>query len=103
MFFYKVPKGVKPAEATLQGKILQMDIPRSLVMVCAVICYLLAMQWGGVMKSWGSAEVVGTLVGSVLLLLLFLAVAWYQDDKALLLGRILKRWTVALGCAFSFL
>jgi hypothetical protein len=42
-----------------------MDVLGFLVVVCAVVCYLLAMQWGGVMKSWGSADVIGTLVGSV--------------------------------------
>lgn len=80
-----------------------MDVPGFLVIVRAVVCYLLAMQWGGVMKSWGSADVVGTLVGSILLLLLFLVVEWYQGEKALLLSSILRRRTIALGCAFSFL
>lgn len=103
VFFYKVPEGVKPAKATLKEKILQMDIPGFLMIVCAVVCYLLAMQWGGVMKGWGSADVAGTLVGSILLLLSFLAIEWYQGEKALLLPSILKRRTIALGCAFCFL
>lgn len=103
IFFYKVPKGVKPAEATLREKVLQMDVHGFLVIVCAVVCYLLAMQWGGVMKSWDSADVVGTLVGSILLLLLFLTVEWYQGEKVLLLSGILRRRTIALGGAFGFL
>jgi hypothetical protein len=103
LFFYKVPKGVKPVEAPLKEKILQMDIPGFLVILCAAVCYLLAMQWGGVTKSWGSADVVGTLVGSIVLLLFFLTVEWYQGERALLLPSILKKRSMMLGCAFCFL
>jgi hypothetical protein len=101
--FFQVPKAVKPTEATLKEKILQMDIPGFLLVLASVVCYLLAMQWGGVVKSWGSAGVVGTLVGSVVLFVTFLAVEWYQGERALLLPSILKNRTIAHGCAFSFL
>jgi MFS transporter, DHA2 family, glioxin efflux transporter len=60
--FFRVPKAVKVAEATLKEKILQMDIPGFLLVLALVICYLLAMQWGGEVKSWGSADIIGTLV-----------------------------------------
>jgi hypothetical protein len=51
--FFQVPKAVKPTEATLKEKILQMDIPGFLLVLASVVCYLLAMQWGGVVKSSG--------------------------------------------------
>ena len=53
-----------------------MDIPGFLIITSAVVCYLLAMEWGGVLKSWGSSDVIGTLVGCVVLLTFFLAVEW---------------------------
>jgi len=80
-----------------------MDIPGFLLVLASVVCYLLAMQWGGVVKSWGSAAVIGTLVGSVVLFVAFLTVEWYQGERALLLPSILKNRTIAHGCAFSFL
>jgi hypothetical protein len=101
--FFRVPKAVKPTEATLKERILQMDIPGFLLVLASVVCYLLGMQWGGVVKSWGSAGVIGTIVGSVVLFVTFLAVEWYQGERALLLPSILKNRTIAHGCAFSFL
>jgi hypothetical protein len=80
-----------------------MDIPGFLLVLASVVCYLLAMQWGGVVKSWGSAAVIGTLVGSVVLFVAFLTVEWYQGERALLLRSILKNRTIAHGCAFNFL
>lgn len=80
-----------------------MDIPGFLLVTAAVICYLLAMQWGGVIKTWGSSDVIGTLVGCIVLFIAFLALEWYQGERALLLPSILKNGTIARGCAFSFL
>jgi hypothetical protein len=102
VLFFQVPKAVKPTEATLQEKNLQMDIPGFLLVLAAVVCYLLAMQWGGAAKNWGSAGVIGTLVGSVVLSVAFLAVEWYQGERALLLPSMLKNSTIAHGCTFSF-
>jgi hypothetical protein len=92
-----------PPKQLQKKKMLQMDIPGFLLVLASVVCYLLAMQWGGVVKSWGSAAVIGTLVGSVVLFVAFLTVEWYQGERALLLRSILKNRTIAHGCAFNFL
>ncbi|CAG8980730.1 hypothetical protein HYALB_00013270 [Hymenoscyphus albidus] len=103
VLFFKVPATVKPTEATLREKLKQMDIPGFLIVTSAVVCYLLAMQWGGVIKTWGSSDVVGTLVGSIVLSIAFLVVGWYQGERALLVPSILRNRTIARGCAFSSL
>ena len=103
VFFLIIPKTVTPAQATLKEKLVQMDIPGVLIITAAVICYLLAVQWAGVLKRWGSPDVVGTLVGSGVLFLIFLANEWWQGERALLMPSILKDRTVASGCAFCFL
>jgi hypothetical protein len=59
--------------------------------MAAVVCYLLALQWGGVTKSWGNSQVVGTLVGFVLLLILFVIIEWWTGERALIPARLLKQ------------
>ncbi len=103
MLFFRVPYPIKPTEATLKEKLLQADIPGFLAITASVVCYLLALQWGSIIKSWNSADVVGTLVGFGVLLLVFIALEWWQGERALLLPHILKNPTIAHGCAFSFL
>ena len=87
----------------MKEKLLQMDIPGFLLITSFVVCYLLALQWGGITQSWNSSNVIGTLVGFVALLLAFLAVEWWQGERALLLPSILRNRTIAHGCAFCFL
>lgn len=102
VFFFHTPKHAKPAQASWKEKLLQMDISGASIIFAAVICYLLALQWGGVAKPWSSADVIGTLVGFGLLVILFLVNEYFQGARALLLPAILKDRTIALGCAFSF-
>jgi MFS family permease len=103
IFFLHVHPSIKPMEASLREKILQMDIVGALVFCGALMCYLLALSWGGAIKPWGSSYVVGTLVGFGVLIALFLLIEWKQGDRALLHPAIMKNRTILSGSFFSFL
>lgn len=70
------PKSVKLEQVmtSWKEKILQLDLPSTFVIMGSVLCYLLAVQWGGVTKAWSSSPVIGTLVGFVAFLILFIAI-----------------------------
>ena len=102
-FFMRDPPSVKPAEASLWEKFLQMDIIGALVFCASMMCYLLATSWAGVLKTWNSADVIGTLVGFVVLLVLFCAIEWWQGERALLAPSVMKNRTILSGAFFSFL
>jgi MFS transporter, DHA2 family, glioxin efflux transporter len=91
------------ANASLKEKILQMDLIGTFTIMAAVICLLLALQWGGVSKAWSSADVIGTLIGFGLLAIAFTAIEWWQKERALLVPHILKQRVIYVGCIFSFL
>ncbi|KAI9664855.1 MAG: hypothetical protein M1821_006303 [Bathelium mastoideum] len=101
-FFFQTPKQAKPVAAELKEKILQLDLPGSFVFMGAVICFLLALQWGGATKPWGSSDVIGTLVGGAVIFLVFVAIEIYQNERALLVRRLLANKTIALACVFQF-
>ncbi|MCJ1377897.1 hypothetical protein MMC17_000993 [Xylographa soralifera] len=98
---FTTPAAAKPVEVPLLEKLKQMDLPGSFTILAAVICYLLALQWGGTTKSWNDSSVIGTLVGFVLLLGLFGVIQWYQGDRALLLGRLLKKRIILVGALYQ--
>jgi MFS transporter, DHA2 family, glioxin efflux transporter len=102
LLFFKTPKAARPQQATLKEKALQMDFPGTFVIMAAAVCYLLAMQWGGTTKSWSDSEVVGLLVGFGLLVLVFIAIQYFQKDRALLQGRLLKDRTFSGMSAYIF-
>ncbi|KAG5983668.1 hypothetical protein E4U54_006217 [Claviceps lovelessii] len=46
-FFFKIPNRGPGAKLSLSQKILSLDIPGTLLLVPAIVCLLLALQWGG--------------------------------------------------------
>jgi len=100
--FFTAPAAARPQEASWKEKLLQMDLPGSFTVMAAVVCYLLALQWGGTSKTWSSGSVVGTLVAFGVLILAFIGIEWYSGDHALLQFRFLKQRTIAAQSAFVF-
>jgi MFS family permease len=94
------PKSFEQEKVSWKEKILQMDLPGTVTIMGSVLCYLLALQWGGVTKTWGDASVVGTLVGFVVLLILFIVIEWLSGERALLQGRILKNRAILVAIAY---
>ncbi|TPX12435.1 uncharacterized protein E0L32_006847 [Thyridium curvatum] len=103
VFFFSSPPAARPVEAPLAEKILQMDLVGTALVMGAIISYLLALQWGGQTKPWGSAEVVGTLVGFVAILAAFAAWEWWQGERAMMAPRLVRQRTVIVSSLFAML
>ena len=102
-FFFSTPPAAKPEVATTREKILQMDLPGTFTIMVAIVCYLLAMQWGGATKSWSDGSVIATLVVFGLATIVFVVIEYFQGDRALLQGRLLKDRTIAVMSFYIFL
>ncbi|KAB2572090.1 MFS gliotoxin efflux transporter gliA [Lasiodiplodia theobromae] len=103
---FKTPplsRNEKDIGAPWSEKLKQMDLIGTFTIMAAVICLLLALQWGGVSKSWSSADVIGTLVGFGLISGAFVILEYLQGNRALLVPHILKKRVVYVGCLVSFL
>lgn len=103
LIFFTTPAASRPVKATWKEKFLQMDPMGSALLIAAVVCFLLALQWGGVTKAWSDSKVVGTLVGFVLLVICFIVNEYLVGDRALLQGSLLRRRDVMVPCAYVFL
>nr|OQO11966.1 hypothetical protein B0A51_17373 [Rachicladosporium sp. CCFEE 5018] len=104
-FSFSTPKAQRedPARsAPMREKILQMDLPGTFIILAAIVCLLLALQWGGISKAWNSADVIGTLVGFGILVIAFIVVEYFQKDRAMLLPHLLKKREIWLGGLYSF-
>ncbi|CAO2651133.1 Nn.00g094300.m01.CDS01 [Neocucurbitaria sp. VM-36] len=86
----------------LKEKILHMDIPGVIFISAAVICFTLAMRWAGVEKKWSSADVIGTLVGSILFVIAFVLSQWLQGERAFITGKIFRQPTLRTAGIFEF-
>ncbi|KAL4972517.1 major facilitator superfamily domain-containing protein [Aspergillus desertorum] len=102
LFFFKPPASAMPAQATLKEKLLQMDFAGAGLMMALIISYILALQYGGQTHSWKSSEVIGLLVGFVLISLVFIAWEIYQKERAMIVPRLFIKRYVWVGALFMF-
>lgn len=100
VFVFRSPAHAQPAEATLREKFLQMDIPGTGTVMAALLCYILALGWAGVKMPWNSPNVIGTLVGYILLSVLFVGIQWFQGERAAIVPRIINDRNAASLCAY---
>ncbi|OOO04941.1 major facilitator superfamily MFS_1 [Aspergillus oryzae] len=91
--FLRMPKHIKPTPATWTKILLHLDLPGWTLLFTSVICFLLAMEWGGLAKEWSDGAVIATLTLWVVLSLAFVAVEWFQGDYAMMPLRLLKSRT----------
>ncbi|KAK3329968.1 major facilitator superfamily transporter [Apodospora peruviana] len=104
LFFFHTPAKSKALVGTLPWTktLEQFDPIGTVLLVSSLDCFCLAMQWGGLFKAWGSADVIGVLVGWFVMSVAFAINEWFQGDKALIVYRILKNRTIAVCCGFIF-
>ena len=101
LLFLRVPKHIKPAPATAKEILLQLDLPGYCVLLSSLVCFILALQWGGQTKVWSDGSVIATLVMWIVLSIAFIVVEYFQGDRAMLPLRLLKprtTWANVLYC-----
>lgn len=100
IFTFTTPDAFKPIKASLKEKLLQMDFLGSAFIVAAVVCYVLALQYGGISKAWSDPTVIGLLVGFGGLIVVFGVNEWFQGDRALIQRRLLKMRIIWVACLY---
>ncbi|KAL4811310.1 major facilitator superfamily domain-containing protein [Aspergillus unguis] len=88
--FLRMPGHIKPVPATWREIFLHLDLPGWLMLFTSVICFLLAMEWGGLGKAWSDGAVIATLTLWVALSVAFVVVEWFQGEYAIMPLRMLK-------------
>jgi MFS family permease len=86
----------------LREKIDELDLYGVFFLLPAVVCLLLALQWGGTIYAWNSSTIIGLFVGFGLMISIFVGLQFYRGDKATLPPSVLKQRTVASAGLFCF-
>lgn len=96
LFFFRIPKHIKPAPASWREILQQLDLPGFSLLLASLVCLTLAMQWGGQTKSWSDGSVIATLIMWVILTIAFFIAEWLQGAYAMVplsLVRSRMAWT----------
>ncbi|OGE53036.1 hypothetical protein PENARI_c008G10861 [Penicillium arizonense] len=82
--FLRMPKHIKPTPASWKEILLHLDLPGWSLLFASIICFTLALQWGGMEKPWSNGSVIATLTVWVALTIAFVVVEWFQGEYAIM-------------------
>ncbi|KAI0842127.1 efflux pump antibiotic resistance protein [Hypoxylon sp. FL0890] len=88
---------------TLAQKLLKLDPIGALLVMALVVCYILALQYGGLARPWNDSVVIGLLVGFGLISIVFGAWEVFLGDNAMVPLRLLKQRVYLVSCIYWFL
>ncbi|XPT02149.1 MFS sugar transporter [Ascochyta lentis] len=86
--FFTITRRGKKSEATFKEQVKKFDLEGTALFLPAIICLLLALQWGGSKYAWGSGRIIALLVLFVLLIGGFIAVQWWKQEDATVPPRV---------------
>ncbi|KAJ4422224.1 hypothetical protein N0V82_003084 [Gnomoniopsis sp. IMI 355080] len=101
LFFLLNIKGQKKQDSSFIQKILKLDLLGTATLIPAVICLLLALQWGGTTYAWNNSRIIGLFVGFAALAALFIGIQIWKGDEATLPPRFFKNRNVLSAMLFS--
>ncbi|KAI4089188.1 MAG: hypothetical protein LQ344_005568 [Seirophora lacunosa] len=100
--FFKSPKREKQASIGFQARFRQFDPIGTTLFIPAIVCLLLALQWGGTEYAWSNGRVIALFVVFGLLIIVFTFVQFRQGENATLPIRIVKQRSIAAAAWFIF-
>jgi MFS family permease len=103
LFLHIQREGEGEAEGlTVLQRVLSLDLLGTAVLVPAVVCLLLALQWGGTEHAWNSSVVIGLFVGFAAMMGVFIGIQVWKGDKGTLPPRLFKNRDVLCAMLFAF-
>ncbi|KAK3321924.1 major facilitator superfamily domain-containing protein [Apodospora peruviana] len=101
-FFFPDPHREITNNDTWRDRVKRFDPFGTAVFMPAIICLLLALQWGGTKYEWNSWRIIVLFVFFAVLILIFLYIQYKQQDLATVPPRIFFKRTVWASGFFSF-
>ncbi|KAJ7018830.1 major facilitator superfamily domain-containing protein [Mycena alexandri] len=102
VFLFQSPHQDKGEAMDFKRRLQQFDPLGTIIIIPAVVCLLLALQWGGSTYPWKSGRIIGLFVAFGVLTLLFIIVQAWKGDSGTVPPRILKQRSIWAGALFAF-
>jgi MFS family permease len=101
--FFKTPSGIVRGESLpFRERLRKLDPLGTMIFVPAVVCLLLALQWGGAKYAWNSSRIILLLAIFGVCVLVFIFIQIRDPENATISPRILTRRSILAGAWYSF-
>ncbi|KAF2464016.1 MFS general substrate transporter [Lindgomyces ingoldianus] len=102
ILFFKPPHRTETSKLSFRDRISEFDLPGTAVFMPAVICLLLALQWGGTAHPWSNWRIILLLVLFGVLFCVWLRTQFWKGDTATVPPRLLKNRSIAAASWYIF-
>lgn len=85
----------------LSRQLVRLDPVGTIMFLPGVVCFLLALQWGGSVYPWSNGRIIALLVISGLLVIAFCLVQLWRKEDATVPPRIMGQRSIAFGSLYS--
>ncbi|KAF7593689.1 hypothetical protein BBP40_010981 [Aspergillus hancockii] len=99
VLFLHVPHKAEPY--LLSRQLIRLDPLGTALFLPGVICFLLALQWGGVTYPWNNGRIISLFVVACILLIAFVAVQIWRQEDATIPPRIFNQRSIISGTVFA--
>lgn len=100
--FLHINRVNNPDGLSLVQRLKGVDVVGLTMLVPAIVCFLLALQWGGSEFSWNSSQIIGLFVGAGAMAVIFAGIQVWQGDNATLPPFLFKNRNVVMAMLFAF-
>ncbi|KAH8432991.1 MDR family MFS transporter [Aspergillus melleus] len=97
--FLRVPKVTN--SDPLSRQLIRLDPLGTLVFLPGIICFLLALQWGGNDYPWSSGRIIALFVVAGVLIIAFAIIQVWRQEDATIPPRIIRQRSVFFGAIFA--
>jgi MFS family permease len=102
VFFFRSPKRAIQNSVGFSERLKEFDPFGTVVFIPAVICLLLALEWGGTKYSFANGRIIALFVIFGILVIIFIGIQFWKGDTATVPPRIMNQRTMIGGSLFIF-
>ncbi|KAK7420277.1 hypothetical protein QQZ08_010477 [Neonectria magnoliae] len=101
-FFVRVNRNSSDTkDMSFISRVRKLDLYGAAIFIPAIICLLLALQWGGSEYPWSNSRIIGLFVGFGAMIAIFIAIQFWQGDEGTLPPRLFKNRNVLPAMMFA--
>lgn len=86
---------------TLRRQLIRLDPLGTALFLPCVICFLLALQWGGTTYNWSNRRIISLFVAAGILFIAFAIAQIWRKEDATIPPRIIKQRSIACAAAYT--
>ena len=99
--FFQIKRRTVKTDIPIREQLTKFDIPGTLCFLPAVVCLLLALQWGGSKYPWSNGRIIALLIIFGLLAIAFVVIQVWRQEDATVPPRVFKNRNVWGSAVFS--